>query len=148
MAPAPTVDVVVGQPSNTFKDVKDAKSSSKSPSSTATTSKESSPRPPATSSSVSAVASTASSTLTKANQDPVPVVVKNGSPGKNVNVDNFVPDANDIDNFLDEEPSPRNMSKLSIEDPESDEDESAAGKQIKTVMISRFFSQYLFIFRK
>ena len=95
LAPAPTIDVVVGQPSNTLKE-------SQIPASMDF------PKPK-------------EEPFEKPIEKSVIIQPKQKSPNKNVGVDDFVPEEQTIDNFLEEEQnSPSRMAKLNLDD--SDED--------------------------
>lgn len=96
LAPKPTIDVVVGQPSNALKDPKYHEQPPK---------KADSP---------------------KKQPSPLPsTVIQTKSPSKNVDVDDFMPDSDAIDTFLEDDNSPR-MAKLNINDEESDDESSSA----------------------
>jgi hypothetical protein len=112
LAPAPTIDVVVGQSSNTLKDPKFQQPlKQQSPTTTL-------PQKPISKDKVDSPRQNAAFVTQP------PMVGKGGS--DNVDVDLFVPDTEAaIDNFLEEDNSPR-MAKLDLNDVGDDEEEESS----------------------
>jgi len=117
LAPAPTVDVVVGQPSNTIKEnkIQDPLSIKKSPSfstkeniSSKQVEVTNTPAPPAT-----------------APQQPV-IIQKSPSKSSRLDVDSFVPEIDAIENFLDEQDSSTadRLAVMNINDDDDTDDDT------------------------
>lgn len=112
LAPAPTIDVVVGQPSNTFKDTKIMTNEAK-------TVTKSAPEP---------LLASAAPPLKSSNPEPSKI---ERSPSKlDADVDNFVPENDAIDHFLAE--TPRKMSSLNLNNDnlESDDEDEEMKPQV------------------
>ena len=105
LAPKPTVDVVVGQPSNVLKDPKYT----------------SSPSPTSTTAVNEIVISPPSKDPKKPGKESSPVktvatamIPKSPSKNGNLDMDNFIPDTGTLDNFLDDDIVSSNMDKLTV----------------------------------
>jgi len=110
LAPAPTIDVVVGQPSNIIKDTtklqEPVTTMKKSPS---FTTKEN--------------ATTKQAEVTNTPPAPSKAVIMQKSPSKSskLDVDNFVPETDAIDNFL--EDTEDRLAMMNVKDEDTDDDE-------------------------
>jgi len=126
LAPAPTVDVVVGQPSNTFKELVKPKLNEANVASVVnalnapTPPKQSvaktSPEKEKSKPTLNEISSPSNSSLTT-----LPTAVKNGK----LDVDDFVPDQNAIDNFLDDDAAQQTSFSVDNNAEYDDDDDDA-----------------------
>merc|ERR1712223_827376 len=111
LAPAPTVDVVVGQPSNVIKDTSKLQEQ--------VLSMKKSPSLPKKENSTPQKAE-----VTNTPSQPV-IMQKSPSKSSKLDVDNFVPETDAIENFLeDQEPSTADrLAMMNVNDEDTDDDE-------------------------